>query len=1437
MRSLWLLLIALGLATVWSHVAIAQESEPVDEEQPDEEQLAPGLFANYTDATGHAIRRIDPAITFAWKERAPDPRVDAKGWSAEWTGQLLVLAPGEYRLHFFAAGKVELEIDAQSLVLSASSDADWHVSQPVDLAFGHHPIRVRYQRNESPAQIGLYWSGPQFQLEPVPAWHLFHEAGDNEGGSFERGATLVHALRCGACHEQLARQKVLPAPALDRLAGNVSHEWLVHWIQTAGHGETKEPATGGTSSIASRMPALGLSPDDARAIAAHLLSNSNPIERESHSSETKASAEEGATLFRTVGCLACHRVNQLGQGGPFGGGDLTRVADKRPADYFALWLRDPVALNATHRMPVFELSDDEVAHLAAYLATLKSPHETANRAADTLRETNDDVREHGARLVAEHRCRNCHQLPSTAENRDLRKSIPLPKPIAGKADCLGSPDLAAARPGFILREQDAAAVRSYLLVLASHDKALGDRSANEELDGRLVLAERNCLSCHARGLEPGIAQELPALLEVDEALAPRLAALAPPALNSVGDKLHDAALAAAIGATSKRLRPWLEVRMPRFSLSEEESRALVEMFVDEDRLPPVPETEPTASLDEASLQLAGSRLVTSAGFGCTSCHAIGEIAPVEVALAARGTDLAELGSRIRRPWYDRWVRNPARIVPRMEMPSIQLPIRGVLGEQLDDQLAAVWHVLNQRDFVPPPPDAVRVVRSRNLADDHDAHVLTDVLEIGKRKLVKPLLVGLPNRHNVLFDLAENQLAGWWIGDTARQRTRGKTWYWEPAGAFLFEFDGKASELVLERDGKRHEPLCSGQFRTEGDVWQHLHDGLRFEHRLHFATEDSNTSEPTVLQVSQQFAALRASAEVATETGFRRRVELNGVPIGSIARLALLPKIHSEGTGDALHTTDRDVTWKSPLGNCRVRVVAPTDATLSVEGGRPWLMFAAATDAKPCTIELEYTTSAPIDSFPVDTLAAPAPLPTKIDVVPGFTAERLPLVDEIMPTGLAWRPDGTLVFSSLKGQVWQARDTDGDGLEDTAAVLSDELAAPYGVAIARDAVDVINKYALLRLYDEDGDGRAERTERLASGWGHTDDYHDWAVGLVRDQSDAYYIALPCQQDKREAAEAHLRGRALRLIPQEPSNRDPARFALEELCAGLRFPMGLALNGAGDLFATDNQGNYTPFNELNHLQPGRRYGFINRLENVNGFHPEFTPAAVNIPHPWTRSVNGICFLHTPAEVRQKLGRDLFGPFEGHLVGCEYDTRSLVRMSLECVGGIYQGAVYPFSRPPAEGEQSLLGPLVCQVAPDGDLYIGNIRDSAWGGGANNGSLVRLRAEETLPVGIAEVRANRDGFEIRFTQPVDDLAAREAKFYSLSSFRRIPTPDYGGPDQDRRTEKILAVEPAADARSVHLKLGELREGFVYEIRIRSREGTRWEPAEAYYTLNRRPE
>src|SRR5262249_45132254 len=131
--------------------------------------------------------------------------------------------------------------------------------------------------------------------------------------------------------------------------------------------------------------------------------------------------------------------------------------------------------------------------------------------------------------------------------------------------------------------------------------------------------------------------------------------------------------------------------------------------------------------------------------------------------------------------------------------------------------------------------------------------------------------------------------------------------------------------------------------------------------------------------------------------------------------------------------------------------------------------------------------------------------------------------------------------------------------------------------------------------------------------------------------------------------------------------------------------------------------------------------------------------------------------------------------------------------------------------------------------------IRDSGWGAGNNVGEIVRVCVEpDRLPCGIAEVRATRDGFVLDFVRPVDWKLAGRAESYAIQSYRRESTPAYGGPDLDRRTEKVAGVSVAADGRRVTLRLAELRAGFVYEFRLKNLTpgGGEFHPAEAYYTL-----
>ncbi len=1393
----------------------AAELRVEDEDNP----LAPGLIATFRGADGRDHVRLVEGLSQVWNDQAPDARLQPGPFQATFTGRLWIQAPGVYKFRMFVAGSVKLSINDTQLVDERLAEPSWIAAEPIELPFGFHPITVEYERNSEAGRLGLYWQGPNFPFEPVASRWLLHEREHAPSADFEHGELLVRGLRCAACHELPVNQDPLAAASLTSLKGSMSRAWLIEWLSADSRNE---------ESAGRRMPHFAFSPDEAAAAADALLAASEPLaepkalpvkptppakkdkKKKDEPAPPPPSVERGAILFRSIGCLACHEVGNLGTGGLFGGGDLSHVAAKRPAKFFEAWLADPARLNRDHRMPVFPLTPDQRTSLSLYLQTLGTPA-TVDSADQPVAGID------GMKLIRAAGCANCHALPESlaADAKLVRTKLSAVALARENGTCLTEPDADAHRPGFRLSDDYRSAIRAYLTKVRPQDKPAAPT-------GHDLLVEHNCLACHARGASPGLATKLPAIAEVDPTLAEVLPALQPPALHGIGDKLTDEALAASLGAPDPPRRAWLRVRMPRFNLTNDQRTQVVAEFIATDRIPPRPDLQLAAfdaSLATPALDAAGPRLVTADGFGCTSCHAIGNWEPQKVALNAHGTALSSIGARVRREWFDRWVRNPARIVPQMEMPSVQQPVRGVLDEKLDEQLAAVWRVLNRQDFTPPNPSALRVVRRANLpVKPEPAAVMTDVIEVGGKGFIKPLVIGLDNRHNVLVDLATARLAAWWVGDVGRQQTRGKTWFWEAGMPQLLpvENDDEApSDLALIAGGKPVHAVLDRQFVTEFDSLDHTPRGLKVRYRLRYPKHE----QELLIGVTEQFEPLTANE--TGRAGFQRTLTIERAPAGSEWELLVLAENSKVAAAGIAASLD------SPRGRVDVTLAGDQPSNILAATVRGAIARLTADEDGRCTLSLVYRSEAQPDQFP--------PLPVvdrtlpkqELDVVPGYEAVRLPITDEVMPTGMAWGRDGTLYVSSLEGRIWRGHDTDSDSLVDKLEPFADDLAAPYGIQVVEDvprgvAVDVINKYALLRLYDKDGDGRAERTETIASDWGHTRDYHDWAVGLERDMAGNYLIALPCEQDDRSEAAAYLRGRALKLIPRETTPDDPRQFGIEEFCAGLRFPQGLHLTLAGELFATDNQGNYNPFNELNHLEQGKRYGFINSLEAKRGLKPPAQSAAIEIPHPWTRSVNGLSGAPQP--------------YANDLIGCEYDTRRLVRMSLERIAGAFQGAVYPFSREPLSGGPTFEGPLCCGTGPDNAYYIGNIRDSGWGAGSNTGSIVRLEFRERV-CGIERVELLEDGFRIKFTQPIDPSAAADPASYSIVSFRRVSTPAYGGDDQDRRAEKIANVDVQPDNRTVLLTLDELREGFVYEFHLRnlSPGGGEFFPAEAYYTLRHR--
>ena len=438
---------------------------------------------------------------------------------------------------------------------------------------------------------------------------------------------------------------------------------------------------------------------------------------------------------------------------------------------------------------------------------------------------------------------------------------------------------------------------------------------------------------------------------------------------------------------------------------------------------------------------------------------------------------------------------------------------------------------------------------------------------------------------------------------------------------------------------------------------------------------------------------------------------------------------------------------------------------------------------------------------------------------GYEVKRLPLPADILPSCLAVRPDGSLAVGSMDGDVLGVEDTDRDGLPDRYKRWAGTLPHwPLGMRAEGGARLVATRGALLRLTDRDGDGWAERWETLSDAWDVSRDHHDWTTGVAPwpARVGGGWVVCPVTDDVRDRAvkgRHFLRGKALRVGP-DGSTR--------VLAGGLRYPTGWAARGSdGAVFFTDNQGQQKTTCEIDRLVEGGWYGYPSQADPPSGpGNPSpVVPPVVRIPYPWARSVNGLAFADTGGK---------FGPLEGQLVLCEYNNRFVLRASLETVDGAEQGACYPFL-------ENLLGPLCVAFSPDSALYVGSLREPAWGGEPEQGAVFRVTYSGRPGFGVREVKARPDGFTVGFfSPPTDPIAAADPGRYKVRRYRHVFRGAYHSPATDEESLHVASAVLQPDGRTVRLVVREpMTADRIYEIRT-TLPGA--DPPVAHYTMNRVP-
>lgn len=453
------------------------------------------------------------------------------------------------------------------------------------------------------------------------------------------------------------------------------------------------------------------------------------------------------------------------------------------------------------------------------------------------------------------------------------------------------------------------------------------------------------------------------------------------------------------------------------------------------------------------------------------------------------------------------------------------------------------------------------------------------------------------------------------------------------------------------------------------------------------------------------------------------------------------------------------------------------------------------------------------------------------------------------SGLAFDRDGSLLLCTREGEVWRFH-ADADSFYDETlkghwTLYADGLHEPLGIYIDPKSgeVFVVQRGELTQLIDENKDGAVDFYKQISAGWGLTDNYHEYAFGPVRDKDGSFYGTLNtslswpqwAKSDKWDIARVHggamgrateFRGWSFRITPD-------GRF--EPFSAGLRSPAGIGMSPEGELFYTDNQGDWNATSSLHHIVKGRFHGHPSSLFD----HPDFKGKDLNSisieQYDKLRTRPAVWFPHgtvanSPGEPTWDTTKGKFGPFAGQIFCGDQGRSNIFRIILDKVDGQYQGSCIKF----AENLES--GCIRNVFAPDGALWVGQT-GRGWGShGGKQFGLKRISYDgKTQPAEIHSVMLTKTGFRIAFTKPMDAALIAKADSYDISHWAYKYHGDYGSPKVDEKKESPSSVK-AIDDKTVEITMP-LTVNQVYQLnlgRIKCANGASLLNNTAWYTLNR---
>lgn len=1372
MGRFWMIPPALLLALVFSGHAprAADKPKPLDVELED---LRPGLVATYRSLADKdaLLHRIDPKPAFTIGHSSPHPRIGPGPFETTWTGILFFKETGPIAFDAFVGGEVTMEVDGVT-VLQGKGQSDTAQVGPKDALKrepGLYRLKVVYRSlPEVPARLQIWWQGPGFSREPLPAWQLKHLKADLSAAArqdelAEQGRKAAARFGCARCHSGAfpGVSDPPPGPSLADAGRRVDRTWLVHWL--ADPAKVRADA---------HMPAL-FADDRSGFVERWLIAEHLGAAPEAKPAEPRGDHRAGRMGFLSLGCATCHHVPDIERKEQK---DLDRyplvgLAERMKPDDLAAFLGNPHARYPDGRMPRLPVTPQAARDIAAYILlwSKASERETPQPpGAEEIDAVAKRLKVRGAvnaatALLREKRCGECHPGLGATQAAD----VPIKDETRG---CLSG----KTGQRLTVDEQTRKALAAYRVVAAQEKHPSPFESRRRQVD------RAGCVRCHQRDSDrPPVIEEVGSTL--GGAYLQYLPYQRTPRLTNVHQKYTRTYLATAVREGVSGLRPArYTYRMPAFG---HDAEALLHALAEGDgELPAGSDPPPYVPADPTLGTLSGPSLVGFTGYACVSCHVWNGQMLSEADPGAVGPELTRVQGRIRRDWFARFLEEPGRSHPGTPMPGIfpkgkKATLMSVLDGDPEKQREALWayFALGKEAPSPKPPPPLAVTAPTGDEGPLVAQVPIRVPGVGS---IESISILFGSADLLLYDVGTLAPHSFYTGAQILRNVQGRLRSYTAAGTAAGSLVAEQPlQLVMAKKTEAPKALVLHGY-------DRLADGVRIRWRVDFPAGSVEAAE--TLRLVREGETRRLHRELAIAKmpqGCQLMVRSKTLGPVDVKATAGAAKISLTDVFQALLTAGKD-------GNLT--------ATLRYE--LPAAKAAPVVERTPITDPGKIEGSLERPGYRA--IAYPRPKTAAGD-------------DLLMPGAVAAHPrDGRVFVASMKvGEIFVLRDPTDDGkqarFDNYAHGLFQEA---YSMLAEDDGLYVLHRRNLTKIVESKRDGVADRFERVFALPHSIGEAYDYGYGLVRDKTGAFVISYaPYASTSLPGS-----GSAIRLLPGKPP---------QEIAYGFRNPLGWCAGPDGEIFYTDNQGEWVATNKLAHIVEGRYYGFPNQAQKQHTTKP-MGKTTVWVPYGWARSINGVTYDNTGGK---------FGPFAGQFFLAELMFGgAIVRANVEKVNGTYQGACFPF------WGKGLLGPVTLAFDPKGRLFVGGITEPGWMAQPDRGALFRIDYTGQTPFEMQSLHVQPRGFKVIFTSPVNPETARNPASYQVEHYRYEYTGAYGSPELDRTRVPIERVEVAADGRSAELTFASLVKDRVYLVSapgVRSAKGETLVHPTGAYTLNEVPE